>query len=172
MNNKINKISESFDPSIVEWRNYKDPSCKEFTIDFDYSLLGYDIENGRLDMLLRYPSGKSHCRRHRHIASTLTLVLEGEQYLIEVNSDGSKNTIHRKKGDYALAQADASPHLEHGGEMGGIVLLSMHSKAGLLFEYFDENMQNGWTVSIKEYVESWNSGSTYGDKLNLELINE
>ncbi|MBT3939663.1 MAG: hypothetical protein HN930_01680 [Pelagibacterales bacterium] len=86
----------------MEWRNYKDPSCKEFTIDFDYSLLGYDIENGRLDMLLRYLSGKSHCRRHLHIASTLTLVLEGEQYLIEVNSDGSKNTIHRKKEDYAF----------------------------------------------------------------------
>ena len=172
MNNNITKISESYDPSSVEWRNYKDPSCTDFIIDFDYSLLGYDIKNGRLDMLLRYPKGKSHCRRHRHVASTLTLVLEGEQYLIELNLDGSENTIHRKKGDYALAKADALPHLEHGGDLGGIVLLSMHTKDGVLFEYFDENMQNGWTVSIEEYVKSWKSGSTYGDKLSLELTNE
>ena len=71
-----------------------------------------------------------------------------------------------------MAKADALPHFEHGGDLGGIVLLSMHTKDGVLFEYFDENMQNGWTVSIEEYVQSWNSGSTYGDKLSLELINE
>ena len=92
----MHKVSESFDPSIVEWRNYKDLNCKEFRIDFDYSLLGYDINNGRLDMLLRYPKNMGHCRRHRHIASTLTLVLEGEQYLIEQFQDGTKKNIYRK----------------------------------------------------------------------------
>ena len=64
------------------------------------------------------------------------------------------------------------PHYEHGGEIGGTVLLSMHAKDGILFEYFDENMENGWTVSIKEYVESWNSGLTYGDKVINTLNNE
>ena len=165
MNSNIKKISDSYDSNKVEWRRYKDPSCKEFKIDFDYSLLGYDIESCRLDMLLRYPKGKSHCRRHRHIASTLTLVLEGEQHITELDADGSKNFIHRKKGDYALAHSDALPHFENGGDIGGTVLLSMHAKDGILFEYFDENMQNGWTVSIAEYVESWNAGIAYGDKL-------
>ena len=158
----MHKVSESFDPSIVEWRNYKDPNCKEFRIDFDYSLLGYDINNGRLDMLLRYPKNMGHCRRHRHIASTLTLVLEGEQYLIEQYQDGTKKNIYRKKGDYAFAAADALPHLEHGGENGGTVLLSMQAKKGLLFEYFDKNMENGWTVSVEEYVKSWKNNIAYG----------
>jgi len=123
-------------------------------------------------MLLRYPKGKSHCRRHRHIASTLTLVLEGEQHITELDVDGSKNFIHRKKGDYALAHSDALPHFEHGGDMGGTVLLSMHAKDGILFEYFDENMKNGWTVSIIEYVESWNAGIAYGDKSGTPPNNE
>ena len=158
----MHKVSESFDPSIVEWRNYKDPNCKEFRIDFDYSLLGYDINNGRLDMLLRYPKNMGHCRRHRHIASTLTLVLEGEQYLTEQFQDGTKKNIYRKKGDYAFAAADALPHLEHGGEKGGTVLLSMQAKKGLLFEYFDKNMENGWTVSVEEYVKSWENNIAYG----------
>lgn len=172
MNSNIKKISETYDPNKVEWRSYNDPSCKEFKIAFDYSLLGYDIDSCRLDMLLRYPKGKSHCRRHRHIASTLTLVLEGEQFITELGIDGVKNTIHRKKGDYAIAHSDALPHYEHGGEIGGTILLSMHAKDGILFEYFDENMENGWTVSIEEYVESWNSGLTYGDKVINTLNNE
>ena len=167
----IYKVSSSYDPDKVEWRNYKDPNNKEFKIDFDYSLLGFDVQNGRLDMLLRYPGGKSHCRRHRHIASTLTLVLEGDQYLMEVKRDGARNYIHRKKGDYDLDKAVALPHLEHGGEKGGTVFLSMQTKNGILFEYFDENMKHSWTVSIEEFVKSWNEGATYGEN-KTEFTNE
>ena len=72
----MNMISKSFNPKLVEWRNVKDPENKEFKVDFDYSLLGYDIKSGRLDMLLRY-ANLCHCRRHRHVASTLTMVLDG-----------------------------------------------------------------------------------------------
>ena len=156
------KISESFDPNSVEWRRITEPDHKAFRIDFEYSLLGYDIENGRLDMLLRYAKGNSHCRRHRHVASTLTLVLDGEQHLVEIQPDGSTKAISRKKGDYALAPPDALPHLEHGGENGGTVMLSMTAPDGVLFEYFDEDMSNSWTFTIEQYVESWNNGTAYG----------
>jgi len=154
-------ISQSFDLQSVEWRRVTDANCKDFRVDFEYSLLGYDLPSGRLDMLLRYGKG-GHCRRHRHVASTVTLVLEGEQHLEEMLPDGTIKFIHRKKGDYALAAADAHPHDEHGGDEGGTVLLSMTAPDGILFEYFDDNMQNGWTLSIAEYVESWNKGLVYG----------
>lgn len=154
-------ISKSFDLQSVEWRRVTDPSCKDFRVDFEYSLLGYDLPSGRLDMLLRYGKG-GHCRRHRHVASTVTLVLEGEQFLKEMLPDGTTTSVHRKKGDYALAPADAHPHDEHGGDEGATVLLSMTAPDGILFGYFDENMENGWTVSIEEYVESWNNGAVYG----------
>jgi hypothetical protein len=157
------KISESFDPRFVEWRRVTDPHCTEFKIDFEYSLLGYDLTNGRLDMLLRYADGRGHCRRHRHVASTLTLVLEGEQHLLEMQPDGTTKAISRKKGDYALASPDALPHTECGGDAGGTVLLSMTAAAdGVLFEYLDENMENGWTLSIEQYVDAWNKGTPYG----------
>ena len=158
----MKRISDSYDPDLVEWRNYKDTFCKEFKIDFDYTLLGYDIENGKLDMMLRYPKEKGHCRRHRHIAATTTLVIEGEQFLTEIGKDGSKKHIHRKKGDYAVAPADALPHLEHGGDQGGTVILSLHSEDGRLFEYFDENMNNSWIVSVEDFVNSWNANKVYG----------
>lgn len=155
-------ISKSFDPRSVEWRRVTDPDCKDYKVDFEYSLLGYDVPNGRLDMLLRYAKGRGHCRRHRHVASTLTLVLEGEQHLIEMQPDGTTKSIARKAGDYALASPDALPHIEGGGEEGGTVILSMTAPDGILFEYFDENMQNGWTLSIEQYVAAWISGRPYG----------
>jgi hypothetical protein len=159
----MNKISESFDPASVEWRRVTDPDCTEFKVDFEYSLLGYDVKAGRLDMLLRYGQGGGHCRRHRHVASTLTLVLDGEQFVTDHLPDGSMGkTVHRGKGDYALAAADAHPHTERGGDAGGTVLLSMTAPDGILFEYFDENMENGSTLSIEQYVDSWNRGVAHG----------
>lgn len=154
-------ISASFNLETVEWRRITDPDCKDFRVDFEYSLLGYDLPSGRLDMLLRYGKG-GHCRRHRHIAATVTLVLEGEQYLKEILPDGSTRSVHRSKGDYALAPADANPHDEYGGDDGGTVLLSMTSKDGILFEYFDTNMSDSWTLSIEQFVENWNDGIEYG----------
>ncbi len=156
------RISARFDPGSVEWRRVTDPSCTEYKIDFEYSLLGYDLEVGRLDMLLRYAKGRGHCRRHRHVAATATLVLEGEQHLVEMLPGGGTKTISRKQGDYALAGADALPHTESGGEDGGTILLSMSAPDGILFEYFDENMANGWTLSIAEYVDAWINNVPYG----------
>ena len=154
-------ISNSFDLNSVEWRRITDLDCTAFLVDFEYSLLGYDMASGRLDMLLRYGKG-GHCRRHRHVASTVTLVLEGEQILKQTGTDGNIELIHRKKGDYALAAADAIPHLEHGGDHGGTVLLSMTALDGILFEYFDESMNSTGTVSINQYVQSWLKGIAYG----------
>ena len=153
-------------PSLddVEWRRIRSPEHVTYRVDFEYSLLGHDISSGRLDMLLRYAPNFGHCRRHRHVASTMTLVLEGEQHLIEQDGDGVEHTISRKKGDYALAKADASPHLEHGGKSGGVVLLSMLALDGILFEYFGEAPDDKWTVSVEEFVRDWDSGRSYGSR--------
>ncbi len=154
-------VSSTFDLDSVEWRRIADASNPELEINFEYSLLGYDLDAGRLDMLLRLEKN-CYCRRHRHIAATVTMVLEGEQHVTETAPDGSTKTVVRKQGDYAMAAADALPHLERGGAEGGTVLLSMHAPDGVLFEYFDENMENSWTLSIEEYVKSWNNGSVHG----------
>ncbi|MDC0158864.1 hypothetical protein OAI47_03875, partial [Rhodospirillaceae bacterium] len=56
---------------------------------------------------------------------------------------------------------------ERGGEEGGMVLLSMTAPDGILFEYFDENMENGWTLSIEQFVDNWNNGAVHGFKADL-----
>ena len=156
------RVAESFDRQSIEWRHITDPDEKAFLIDFEYSLLGYDAENGRLDMLLRFPGNGGHCRRHRHIAATATLVLEGEQHVTETLPDGLTKTVVRKKGDYALAGSDAVPHMERGGPEGATILLSMSAPDGRLFEYFDEDMNSVRILTIEEYVQAWNRGSVPG----------
>ena len=158
-------ISPSFDLKAAEWRRVTDLSDPDFKVDFEFSLLGYDLASHRLDMLLRYGKGRGHCRRHRHVAATATLVLEGEQFVTDLLPDGTlSKTVHRTKGAYALSAADAHPHNECGGEDGGTVLLSMHAREdSVLFEYFDDKMENSWTLSIAQYVDSWNKGTTYGE---------
>ena len=75
-------ISEHFDSETVEWRHVFDDTQTP-RVDFEYSLLGYDLLSQRLDMLIKFaPDG--HCRRHRHIASTKTVVLDGGQHLSEI----------------------------------------------------------------------------------------
>ena len=84
--------------------------------------------------------------------------------VVELILSESKSIV-RKKGDYALAPADAHAHNECGGEDGGTVLLSMQARTdGVLFEYFDENMQNPWPLTIQQYVDAWERGATYGEK--------
>lgn len=156
------RFSESFDPQSAEWRQISDSSEPDFKVDFEYSLLGYDLPSGRLDMLLRFQGNGGHCRRHRHIASTATMILEGEQHVTEMRPDGSSHTTIRKTGDYALASADALPHLERGGVDGCTLMLSMQTPDGRLFEYFDQDMNSVHILTIEKYVESWEQGTEYG----------
>ena len=157
-------MGNNFSFDNVEWRRVIEPDFKQFRIDFEYSLMGYDISLGRLDMLLRYAPEKSYCRRHRHLASTMTLVLDGEQHLTEFQDNGTTREIYRKKGDYALAKADALPHLEHGGKFGGTVMLSLLTHDGNLFEYFGEHPEDSWKISIEDYVKNWKDGVIYGSR--------
>ena len=154
-------FTKHFDPDSVDWHHVSSDDFEGYNLDYEYSLLGYDRDTGRLDMLLRYaPNG--HCRRHRHLAATATLVLEGEQFLVESLPDGTVKHGHRKAGDYALSPADAQPHDEFGGPEGGTVLLSMSAPDGQLFEYSNDTNTKTWTLSIDQYVDSWERGELYG----------
>ena len=42
------------------------------------------------------------------------------------------------------------------------VLLSMCTNDGILFEYFGDESEEPWTVSIDEFVSSWKCGEIYG----------
>jgi hypothetical protein len=152
----VETISTAFNAAEVEWHHIKEPTDEAgHLVDYEYTILGYDAEAGRLDMMMRFQPNGGCCERHNHAASTTTLILEGEQHLTEINPDGTRKEIVRKQGEYAIAPPDAYPHIERGGPQGCVLLLSMQSPTGNLFSVFDPEFQKLADYSLEAFVQRW-----------------
>ena len=141
-----------FDTSHIQWVHVDGGSDFPYRVDHDYAVLGGSPKTGALDMLVRFaPDG--HCPRHRHVAPTSTLVLEGEQHLWDTLENGETRHRVRRAGEYALSDGD-DLHLEAGGPQGGLIYLSMHSRDGHLFDVVGENLEVLQTVTIESLVNA------------------
>ena len=111
-------------------------------------------------MLVRWSSDGGHCPIHRHVGTTTILVLEGEQHLWDLGP-GGKRLGHRVRhaGDYALTRAEAAPHLESGGSTGGLVFFGNHSSDGVLYEFFDPELNLVGSVTIAELVADYEANA-------------
>ena len=152
----MHRYSETYDPATLKWHHItQEPDETGFGVDYEYTILGYDLASGRLDMMMRFASASHNCERHGHVASTTTLILEGEQHLDEHHPDGTITKVVRKKGAYALASTDATPHTERGGPEGCTLLLSLHAPDGILFRAFGPDFKESLDVSIQDFVARW-----------------
>lgn len=142
-----------------KWREVKSDRGQSFKIRHDYAILGYDLNAGTLDLLVRWRGDGGHCPIHRHVSTTTVLVIEGEQHLWDLHADGTRSHRVRKAGDYALSVGDALPHLERGGAEGGVVFFGNHSNDGRLYEIFDERMNHVADVTIESLVADWKANA-------------
>lgn len=150
-------ISSRYDPKDIKWHHVCEPPDETgYVVDYEYAVLGYDLDSGSMDMIMRFKPGAGHCERHSHVASTTTLILEGEQRLEETQPDGSVKEIIRKAGDYALAKLDALPHRESAGPEGCTLILSMQTPSGIVFKAFDTEFNESLDVSIEDFVGRYN----------------
>ncbi len=146
----------SFDPGRYKWREVTGEPGQSYKIRHDYTILGYDLAAGTLDMVVRWAGDGGHCPIHRHTATTTVLVLEGEQHLWDLHPDGSRGEARvRRAGDYALTVGDALPHLERGGTEGGIAFFGNHSSDGLLYEVLDEDLNLIVDVTMEVLIADW-----------------
>lgn len=142
-----------FDPDRYAWREVTAGPELSYKVRHDYTILGYDVGAGTLDMVVRWQGDGGHCPVHRHVSTTTVLVLAGEQHLWDLHPDGTRGGHKvRRAGDYHLTTGDALPHLERGGPEGGIVFFGNHCSDGLLYEVFDEDMQVVAGVTIEGLV--------------------
>ena len=150
-------FAKSFDADSVEWHHIQGEPGDDYNLDYEYSLLGYDVAAGKLDMMMRFKPGGGYCEPHSHIAATTLMILDDEQHLQEQLPDGGVKKIVRKAGEYAITGRDAAPHLETGGPDGALILLSLHTESGLLFEAFDAEFNKQFDFSIEDMVARWES---------------
>ena len=145
-----------FDPSRHKWREVTGEPGLSYKVHHDYTILGYDLGAGTLDMVVRWAADGGHCPIHRHRATTTVLVLEGEQHLWDIHPDGTRGEHKlRRAGDYALTLADALPHLERGGDQGGMAFFGNHSSDGQLYEILDEDLKVAVDVTMEVLIADW-----------------
>jgi hypothetical protein len=149
-----------FDQSRHQWREVKGEPGLSYKISHEYTILGYDVDGGTLDMVVRWAGDGGHCPMHRHTATTTVLVLEGEQHLWDLHPDGTRGEEKiRRAGDYALSTGDALPHLERGGPEGGLVFFGCHTKDGVLYEILDEDLKVVHYTTIENLVADWEASA-------------
>ena len=152
-----------FDPGRYKWREVTGEPGLSYKVRHDYTILGYDLAAGTLDMVVRWEGDEGHCPIHRHTATTTVLVLEGEQHLWDLHPDGTRGEPKvRRAGDYALTVDAALPHLERGGDEGGLVFFGNHSNDGRLYELYDEDLKVVADVTMELLVADWkeNAGAS------------
>ena len=102
-----------FDLSEVDWTHMEGGPEFDYPVEFDVAVLGSQPDHGTLDLLVRF-APNSHCHFHRHVATTRTLVLQGEHHVFDVGSNGE--TVHKIKPAGTYSQSPAGEiHMERGG---------------------------------------------------------
>ena len=69
-----------FDTSNVEWKNFVTEGCY-------YRILDVNVPARTADMIVKFEPN-ARCLNHRHVARTMSFVLEGELHVIEKTPDG------------------------------------------------------------------------------------
>jgi hypothetical protein len=149
-----------FDPHRHAWREVTGEPGLSYRVRHDYTILGYDLAAGTLDMVVRWTGDGGHCPIHRHVATTTVLVLAGEQHLWDLHPDGTRGEHRlRRAGDYALTSGDQLPHLERGGPEGGMAFYGNHSNDGRLYELLDEDGKLLLDVTMETLVADWKANT-------------
>ena len=133
----------------------EDPDLS-YSMHYDFKVLGWDREKGEVDFVLRFAADGGHCQRHRHLANTTILVLEGEQQLFDLKPDGSTEHRTRSTGTYHRSKgADALPHMERGGDEGALVYYQCQSDDGRLFEFLDDDLNVIEEITLDALIDGW-----------------
>ena len=141
-----------FDDREIQWTHIEGGPEFDYPIDYWMAVLGYQEENGTLDLMVKW-APDSYCHFHKHVAATSTLVLQGEHHVVDVDADGNelKHSV-RPAGTYRHSPG-GDLHMEYGGPEGAIVFFALQEAEGRLFDLLDKAHNVIGTTTIEEFVK-------------------
>ena len=113
------------------------------------AILDVNVSQRIVDFLVKYEP-KQQIFFHRHLALTNTLVVQGEHRMYEPNGVVRVRPV----GSYA-SDPPGDTHRDGAGEEEAIVFYSVRGKDGVLFEILDGDLNVVGTLSMDEFVGTW-----------------
>ena len=145
----LQPIASGYKTDPITWTRAIGSAKFDYPIDYWTAILGVQPELGRIDFLSRWEPN-AYCHYHRHIGPTTTLVLEGEHHIVE---ESATETVHkvRQAGHFARSNG-GDLHMEYGGAQGTVVLFSMQSDDGRLFDVLDKDLNVLTTTTVEDLM--------------------
>lgn len=138
-----------FDTSDVEWKNF-------VTEGVYFKVLNVNVAARTVDLLAKFEPGKQ-CLYHRHVAQTISLVLEGELHIVEKTAEGDILKV-KPAGTFSSGAVDEI-HIEGGGPEGVIVYFSMRGSSERIYDLLNEDLTLMQSITVHDFAKDWEQGS-------------
>ena len=133
-----------FDTKEVDWKDFITAGCY-------YKLLDVNVAARTADMIVKFDPG-ARCMYHRHVAPCTSLVLEGEQHIIDQTEAGEKLRIVKPAGTFTSGVED-DMHVEGGGENGVIIYFSMRGASDRIYDLLDSKLNLKRAITIQDFAK-------------------
>ncbi len=144
------ELPPNFDVDGVEWLQLTGSPQFDYPIDYSIAVVYADRATGRLDLLVKW-APNAYCHFHRHVCKTVSLVIDGEQYVIETRP---KETVHKtRQPGFTAPTPDNEVHMERAGPNGCTMLFAMQADDGRMFEVLDRDGKVLATATFDDFVE-------------------
>jgi hypothetical protein len=140
----------SFDTCNVEWKNFVTEGCY-------YRILDVNVPARTADMIVKFEP-HARCLNHRHVARTMSFVLEGELHVLEKTADGKTRTTLKPAGTFS-ADATNEVHVEGGGAEGVVVYFPMRGTSDHIYDFVNDDMSLRRVITIQDFDRDFQNGS-------------
>ncbi|MEQ8232450.1 MAG: hypothetical protein RLW61_12530 [Gammaproteobacteria bacterium] len=144
-------FSSAYPTTDIKWQRVTGSRRFDYPIDYWVAVLGVQPASGRIDFLSKWEPD-SYCHFHRHLGPVATLVLEGEQHVVETSAT---ETVHkvRRPGFFTRSEG-GDVHMEYGGPDGAVVLFMCEAvDGGKLFDVLDRDGRVLATATIDSFLD-------------------
>lgn len=90
---------------------------------------------------------------HRHVATTTTMVLEGELIVREL-VDGKEEINIKPAGSYSIG-GEGEVHIEGSGDKQAIIFFSMKTNSDVIYELLNPDLTLRKAITTAEFEKDW-----------------